>query len=60
VRLVTPNGRLISNSLSMFHLFSFDVADKACGPISNRSSGAYATKISKLTAKLLAGARRPE
>jgi hypothetical protein len=53
VRLVIPNGRLISNSLSMFDLFSFDVADNGVRANLERVFGAYEAKISKLTAKLL-------
>jgi hypothetical protein len=53
VRLVTPNGRLISNSLSMFDLFSFDVADNGVRANLERVFGTYEAKISELTAKLL-------
>ena len=53
VRLVTPNGRLISNSLSMFDLFSFDVADSGVRANLERAFGTYEAKIGKLTAKLL-------
>jgi hypothetical protein len=53
VRLVAPNGRLISNSLSMFDLFSFDVADNGVRANLERVFGTYEARISELTAKLL-------
>lgn len=53
VRLVASNGRLISNSLSMFDLFSFDVADNGVRANLERVFGTYEAKLSELTAKLL-------
>jgi hypothetical protein len=53
VRLVETNGRRISNSLSMFDLFSFDVADNGLRANLERVFGVYEAKIGELTAKLL-------
>lgn len=53
VRLVAPNGRLISKSLSMFDLFSFDVANNGVRANLERVFGTYENRISDLTAKLL-------
>lgn len=53
VRLVNAKGRLISNALSMFDLFSFDVADDGLRVNLERVFEAYEARIGELTAKLL-------
>lgn len=53
VRLVNPNGRLISNALSTFDLFSFDIADNGLRANLERVFGTYEAKIGDLTTKLL-------
>src|SRR5215472_10811453 len=45
VRLVNPKGRLISNALSMFDLFSFDVADDGLRANLERVFGTYEARI---------------
>ena len=53
VRLTDPKGRRIANSLSMFDLFSFDVADDGLRANLERVFGGYESRISNLTANLL-------
>jgi len=53
VRLVSPKGRLISNTLSMFDLFSFDVAGDGVRANLEQVFGTYEGRVSDLTAKLL-------
>ena len=53
VRLVKPNGRPISGSLSMFDLFSFDVADDGLRANFEQTFGVYEARIRNLTEKLL-------
>ena len=53
MRLVNLKGRLISNALSMFDLFSFDIADDGLRANLEAVFGAYEAKIGELTAKLL-------
>jgi hypothetical protein len=53
VRLISPNGRPISSSLSMFDLFSFDVAGDGLRANLEEAYGVYEGRINDLTAKLL-------
>ena len=53
LRLLKPKGRLISGSLSMFDLFSFDVADGGLRANLEQAFGVYEDRIRDLTAKLL-------
>jgi hypothetical protein len=53
VQLVKPNGRLISNSLSMFDLFSSDIGDNGARANLERVFGTYEAKIRELTAQVL-------
>lgn len=45
VRLANPKGRLISNALSMFDLFSFDIADDGLRDNLERVFWAYEARI---------------
>lgn len=53
VRLLKSEGRLISGSLSMFDLFSFDVADSGLRANFEEAFGVYEGRIRDLTVKLL-------
>jgi hypothetical protein len=53
LRLANPKGRLISNALSMYDLFSFDIADDGLRANLERVFGTYEARIGDLTARLL-------
>src|SRR5262245_20861695 len=53
IRLSSRNGRLIANSLSMFDLFSLDVAEDGTRANFERIFSDYETQVGQLTIRLL-------